>query len=325
MPRKGFAMCLMAESLEQPPTKRLRHNSFQEESRSKEEIMSAKNVKIAGAPISWGVCEVPNWGHQMTPDRVLSEMAELGLGATEFGPLGFLPVEPADRAAALAKHGMEAVGGFFPIVIHKADFDPLPAVLEELKSYAASGAKTLVLSAETGLEGYDIKRPELDEAGWAIVFKNLERIKDAAAAQGVTTVLHPHVGTMVETEADVMQVLNGSTIKFCLDTGHMIIGGTDPVAFAKNHADRVAHSHLKDVNLEVANRVQAGEITYYQGILEGMYVPLGTGDVDVRSIVRSLIQAGFDGWFVLEQDNVINSEPGVGAVSYTHLRAHETG
>ena len=65
--------------------------------------MSAKTVKIAGAPISWGVCEVPGWGHQMTPDRVLTEMAELGLGATEFGPLGFLPVEPADRAAALAK------------------------------------------------------------------------------------------------------------------------------------------------------------------------------------------------------------------------------
>jgi inosose dehydratase len=283
--------------------------------------MSAKTVKIAGAPISWGVCEVPGWGHQMNPDRVLTEMAELGLGATEFGPLGFLPIEPADRAAALAKHGMEAVGGFFPIILFKDEFDPLPAVLEELKSYAASGAKTLVLSAETGLEGYDTKRPELDAAGWATMFKNLERIKEAAAAQGVTAVLHPHVGTMVETEADVMQVLNGSTIQFCLDTGHMIIGGTDPVAFAKNHADRVAHSHLKDVNLAVANRVQAGEITYYQGILEGMYVPLGTGDVDVRSIVRSLIQSGFDGWFVLEQDNVINAEPGVGAGPFADAKA----
>ena len=283
--------------------------------------MSAKTVKIAGAPISWGVCEVPGWGHQMTPDRVLTEMAQLGLGATEFGPLGFLPVEPADRAAALAKHGMEAVGGFFPIILFKDDFDPLPAVLEELESYAASGAKTLVLSAETGLEGYDTKRPELDAAGWATLFKNLERIKDAAAAQGVTAVLHPHVGTMVETEADVMQVLKGSSIKFCLDTGHMIIGGTDPVAFAKNHADRVAHSHLKDVNLAVADRVQSGEITYYQGILEGMYVPLGTGDVDVRSIVRSLIQANYDGWFVLEQDNVINAEPGVGEGPFADAKA----
>ena len=279
------------------------------------------NVKIAGAPISWGVCEVPGWGHQMTPDRVLTEMAELGLGATEFGPLGFLPVEPADRAAALAKHGMEAVGGFFPIILYQADFDPLPAVLTELESYSASGAKTLVLSADTGLDGYDTKRPELDVAGWATMFKNLERIKDAAAALGVTAVLHPHVGTMVETEADVLQILNGSTIKFCLDTGHMIIGGTDPVTFAEKHANRVAHSHLKDVNLAVAGRVQSGEITYYQGILEGMYVPLGTGDVDVRSIVRSLISASYDGWFVLEQDNVINEEPVVGAGPFADAKA----
>ena len=269
-------------------------------------------VKIAGAPISWGVCEVPNWGHQMTPARVLQEMAELGLGATEFGPLGFLPVEPADRAKVLAEHGMEAVGGFFPVIMHQADFDPMPSVLAELESYAAAGAKTLVLSAETGLEGYDTKRPELSAEGWAVFFGNLERIKTAAAERGVTAVLHPHVGTMVETEADVKKVLDGSTIKFCLDTGHMIIGGTDPVKFAQDHADRVAHSHLKDVNLKVADRVQSGEITYYQGILEGMYVPLGTGDVDVKAIVSSLLKAGYDGWFVLEQDNVINAEPGAG-------------
>lgn len=282
--------------------------------------MSTK-VKIAGAPISWGVCEVPNWGHQMSPERVLKEMSDLGLGATEFGPLGFLPIQPEDRAKALAEHGMEAVGGFFPIIMHQENFDPLPDTLNELESYTASGAKTLVLSAETGLEGYDTKRPELDAHGWSVFFNNLERIKEAAAAIGVTAVLHPHVGTMVETEADVKKVLDGSTIKFCLDTGHMIIGGTDPVKFAEDHADRVAHSHLKDVNLTVADRVQSGEITYYQGILEGMYVPLGQGDVDVRSIVRSLIKAGFDGWFVLEQDNVITAEPATGAGPFANAKA----
>lgn len=278
-------------------------------------------LKIAGAPISWGVCEVPGWGHQMSPERVLKEMAELGLGATEFGPLGFLPIEPASRAKVLAEHGMEAVGGFFPIIMHQENFDPLPDVLKELESYAAAGAKTLVLSAETGMEGYDSKRPELDAHGWNVFFKNLERIKEAAAERGVTAVLHPHVGTMVETEADVKKVLDGSTIAFCLDTGHMIIGGTDPVKFAQDHADRVAHSHLKDVNLEIANRVQSGEITYYQGCVEGMYVPLGQGDVDIRTIVRSLIKSGYAGWFALEQDNVITGEPATGAGPFADAKA----
>lgn len=269
-------------------------------------------VKIAGAPISWGVCEVPNWGHQMSPERVLKEMADLGLGATEFGPEGFLPIDPAARAKVLRDHGMEAVGGFFPVIMHRADVDPLPKVQRELEAYVASGAKTLVLSADTGLEGYDTKREALDEAGWQLFNQNLDRIKDYAASLGITAVLHPHVGTMVETEDDINHVLAGSSIKFCLDTGHMLIGGTDPVAFARNHADRVAHSHLKDVNLEVAKRVQSGEITYYQGILQGMYVPLGEGDVDVRSIVTDLVNSGYDGWFALEQDNVINNEPGLG-------------
>jgi inosose dehydratase len=205
--------------------------------------------------------------------------------------------------------------------MHQENFDPLPDTLNELESYTASGAKTLVLSAETGLEGYDTKRPELDDHGWSVFFNNLERIKEAAAAIGVTAVLHPHVGTMVETEADVKKVLDGSTIKFCLDTGHMIIGGTDPVKFAEDHADRVAHSHLKDVNLAIADRVQSGEITYYQGCVEGMYVPLGQGDVNVRSIVRSLIKAGYNGWFVLEQDNVISAEPSVGSGPYADAKA----
>jgi inosose dehydratase len=196
--------------------------------------------------------------------------------------------------------------------LHKADHDPLPAVLTELESYAASGADVLVLAADTGLSGYDAKRPELTEADWQMFFANLERIKEAAAARGVKAVLHPHVGTMVETEADIMQVLNGSSISFCLDTGHMIIGGTDPVEFSRKHADRVAHSHLKDVNLSIAKRVQSGEITYYQGVVAGMFVPLGQGDVDVRAIVSNLVSAGYDGWFALEQDNVVTDEPGLG-------------
>lgn len=271
------------------------------------------NVKIAGAPISWGVCEVPNWGHQMDVSRVLREMADLGLGATEFGPEGFLPVEAAARAEVLAAHGMEAVGGFFPIVLHDENNDPMPAVKKELEAYVASGAKTLVLSSITGLDGYDIKRTTLDEAGWKVLNGNLDRIKEYAGSLGITAVLHPHVGTMVETKDDIEHVLNGSEIDFCLDTGHMFIGGTDPVAFVRDHANRVKHSHLKDVNFAIAERVQNGEITYYQGILEGMYVPLGEGDVDIRSIVTDLVKSGYDGWFTLEQDNVINDEPGLGA------------
>lgn len=268
------------------------------------------SVKIAGAPISWGVCEVPGWGHQMSPDRVMQEMADLGLKATEFGPVGFLPEDPATKASFLEKHGMRAIGGFYPILLHDKDHDPLPTLLEELKGYVSSKAEVLVLAASTGVEGYDEPRPVLTDQQWQVMFENLERVSKAAREHGVLAVIHPHVGTMVETREDIEKLLTGSEIPFCLDTGHMIIGGTDPVEFSRLHANRIAHSHLKDVNLEVAARVKSGEISYYQGVQSGLYTPLGRGDVDVRSIIKNLLAAGYQGWFALEQDNVVSSEPG---------------
>lgn len=272
--------------------------------------------KIAGAPISWGVCEVPGWGHQMGPERVLREMASLGLKATEFGPLGFLPVEAEARAKVLSDLDMHATGGFFPVLLHDANHDPLPAVQTELESYVSTGATTLVLAADSGKAGYDEKRAELSDEQWATVFRNLNEISALAASVGVKAVLHPHVGTIIETHDDVVKVVNGSDISFCLDTGHMVIGGADPVAFSANHADRVAHSHLKDVDLAWARKVQAGDVTYYDAVVQGMYRPLGKGDVDIRGIVRNLLLAGYQGWFVLEQDNVIGGEPAEGAGPY---------
>jgi inosose dehydratase len=80
--------------------------------------------RIAGAPISWGVCEVPGWGYQLSPDRVLTEMREVGLAATELGPDGFLPGEPDAMAKVLSDHHLLAVGGFTPTVLHIPGYDP---------------------------------------------------------------------------------------------------------------------------------------------------------------------------------------------------------
>lgn len=270
-------------------------------------------VKIAGAPISWGVCEADNWGYQMDPDRVFAEMASLGLTGTEFGPLGFLPEEPAKRAEVLADLGMKATGGFFPVMLHDPNYDPMSAVVAELDAYQAAGADVLVIAAEQPGGTYDKKRPELDEATWGVLLNNLNRIDVYARSRGVTATVHPHVGTMIETEGDIRRVLNGSTVGITFDTGHMFIGGTDPVRFSLEHADRVKHAHLKDVRLDLARKVQAGELTYYQAVVQGMYTALGDGDVDIRAIVTNLIKAGYDGWFCLEQDNVVQSNPAEGA------------
>ncbi|HET6732053.1 sugar phosphate isomerase/epimerase family protein [Mycobacterium sp.] len=267
-----------------------------------------KSLKIAGAPISWGVCEVPGWGYQLAPDRVLAEMRDVGLSATELGPEGFLPTNPEELNALLNASGLSCVGTFAPVLLHDAEHDPLPDVAGALDALVACRANVLVLAAATGTDGYD-SRPTLDDDQWATLLDNLDMLAAAAAERGVLAVLHPHVGTMVETREDVERVLNGSEIQLCLDTGHLLIGGTDPLQLAREMPDRIAHTHLKDVDAAMAARVQAGELTYTEAVRQGMYTPLGSGDVDIAGIVKALRSNGFDGWFVMEQDTILAGEP----------------
>jgi len=267
--------------------------------------------RVAGAPISWGVCEVPGWGRVLPVDQVLAEMAALGLRATELGPPGFLPDDPARLRDVLGRHGLTLVGGFLAVVLH--DAARAEATLAEAgraaAQLAAGGADLLVLAAATGLDGYD-ERPRLDDAQWATLVATAAAVRDVAARHGLSTVLHPHVGTHVEQRAEVERFLADSELSLCLDTGHLLIGGADPLAVARAHAGRIAHVHLKDVAAPVADRVRAGEITYQQGVQAGMYVPLGQGDVPVAEIVRTLEAAGFTGRYVLEQDTALPPDGG---------------
>src|SRR4051812_7198048 len=115
--------------------------------------VAAHNVpvrrRVAGAPISWGVCEVPDWGHQLDPERVLGDMRDLGLAATEFGPVGFLGTEPPATAARLEAYGMQAVGGFLPVVLHEPSHDPVPEGDAFIDTCLATGAGVVVLAAAT--------------------------------------------------------------------------------------------------------------------------------------------------------------------------------
>ncbi len=270
--------------------------------------ISLPQARIAGAPISWGLCEVPGWGYQLTPERVLSEMAGLGLVATEFGPPGFLETDPVSRVAQLSAYGLGAVGGFYVALLHNPDHDPLPGVDAFIDECLAAKAGMVVLAASTGADGYDA-RPELDAAGWETLLANLDRIADHAHSRGVEAALHPHIGTMIENGSEVARVLAGSHIGLCVDTGHLAAAGADPVAIVAGNPERVRHVHLKDVDNALAARVVDGSLLFGDAVREGMFVPLGQGDVDIAGFVRLLEAAGYDGWYVLEQDVMLPGEP----------------
>ncbi|MEV6868029.1 sugar phosphate isomerase/epimerase [Streptosporangium subroseum] len=261
-------------------------------------------MKTAGAPISWGVCEVPGWGPQLDRSRVLSEMAELGLTATELGPEGFLPPSPTRCRSLLEQYGLRAVGGFIPVVLHDAELDPLPVVRAAMRAFRDGDVEVVVLAASTGGESYDDK-PVLDARGWKTLLGNLRLILKNAREFGRTVTLHPHVGTMVENRDEVNRVLDGSAMPLCLDIGHLLIGGTDPGELVTRAAKRIAHVHLKDVDAALAERVRAGELTYTQAVGAGVYRPLGQGEVDVAGIVAGLTRAGYRGWYVMEQDVIL--------------------
>jgi inosose dehydratase len=279
--------------------------------------------RVAGAPISWGVCEVPDWGYQLPPDRVLGEMRELGLAATELGPDGFLPGDPPAWAGLLDAYGLHAVGGFVPLVLHDPGRDVAGTVAPVLDAFSAAGASTLVLAAATGLDGYD-GRVHLDDDQWRVLLANLDRVHDTATERGITATLHPHVGTIVEGPQEVARVLEGSSIALCLDTGHLIVGGSHPARLAAAVPERIGHVHLKDVDAWLAAQIRSGALTYTEAVKAGLYRPLGTGDVDVAAIVRVLESAGYQGWYVMEQDTVLDHEPARGRGPSAAVRASLT-
>jgi inosose dehydratase len=277
-------------------------------------------ARVAGAPISWGVCEAPGWGHEIAPSRVLTEMREVGLTTTELGPAGYLGTTPDEVRSTLAGHGLRLIGGFVPVPFHVDPELDLTETKDAIDILAAAGADMVVLAARSTDGSYD-RKVQLDDDEWKVLLANLDRVEELIEAAGLAASLHPHVGTAVEDKAAVERLLETSDIALTVDTGHLLIGGTDPLELVRAVPDRVTHVHLKDVNESVAKRVAGGEQSYSDAIRSPLYAPLGQGDVDIAAIVNVLEDNGYDGWYVLEQDCSLAGEPPAGAGPVGDVRA----
>jgi inosose dehydratase len=266
-------------------------------------------MKVAAAPISWGVSELPGWGLRMPPERVLTEMKAAGFEATELGPPGYLPGNPQSCRQLLDRHGLRLVAGFLAVVLH--DSSALGDVEREAKALAAAGAKMLVLAASMPGESYD-GHHQLSSAEWRALAVNLIAAQNIATAHGLGVSFHPHVGTAIEDHEQVVELLAASEIGLCLDTGHFFLGGIDPTRFARDAGSRINHVHLKDIDMEIAAAFRAHDLSYADAVKKGLYRPLGQGGLDMDAILSGLRETGYDGWFVLEQDMAIAVEPPAG-------------
>ena len=261
--------------------------------------------RVASAPISWGICEVPGWGKMLPTERVLSEMSQLGLAGTELGAPGFLPNNPDEITATLAEHNLKLLGGFTPVVVHD------PAQLETTMEYVR---KTIELFKKTGAT-HLVSSPVYTwnwDAPKALtndeikhMFKTLDEITLICEDNGIENVLHPHLMTVVETKSDVERVLDGCDVNWCLDSGHLAIGGVDVLEFAKKALDRIGHVHLKDVDLSKVSKVLDRSQSIMEGVQDGLFTVLGEGDVPIAELVSFLENSGYQGWYVIEQDLAI--------------------
>jgi len=272
--------------------------------------VAARATRIAGAPISWGVNEVPGWGYQVDAGRVLEEAASLGLPALESGPEGFLPRDPTEALRVLEEYGLGLVGGFVPVVLHRREArdDALASVEKQARFFAAADADVLILAAAAGGDGYE-ENVELDDAGWGELFESLSLVEEIGERYDLTVAVHPHFGTVIERPHHVRRFLEGCETGLCLDTGHLVVGGDDPLKVTELAATRVRVVHLKDVDRLLADLVTAGKVGFEDAVSQGVFKALGDGDVDIERVIWLLEESGYGGWYVLEQDIMLDDEP----------------
>ncbi len=267
-------------------------------------------ARIAGAPITWGVDGSPGWGHLMDRERILAEMQQVGLSATELGPDGYFPQDAEALRALLARFGLALVGGFVPAVLYRADAvaESLAYVDRAAATLAGTGAPVMVLGPDSHHPGYDVQI-DLSEAEWDTFLTNLDLVVEIGSARELATALHPHWGMAVVSQDHVERVLAQSRVDLCIDTGHLALAGADPVVIAKAAVDRVVHVHLKDLDEGLALQVRSGDLAFRQAVIDGLFLPLGDGSVDIEGFIDVLEAQGYEGWYVIEQDTVLHAEP----------------
>ena len=181
------------------------------------------------------------------------------------------------------------------------------ALRPHLDLLKALGATVLVFAETSGAVHGDrstplASRPVLDEAGWQRLGPAMTAVAELTLAEGVRLVYHHHLGTVVETEAEIDHLMRqtGEAVHLLLDTGHAAAAGADPVALARRWRSRISHFHAKDVRPEILARVRGERLSFLDGVIAGMFTVPGDGCVDYPAVLREL--AGYAGWAVVEAE-----------------------
>ncbi len=269
-------------------------------------------LSIGNAPCSWGVefaddPQNPPW------QRVLDEAAAAGYNGLELGPIGYMPEDPAVLRESLAQRGLSLIGGVVFRPFHDAAKwdEVLEASRRTCKALAAHGAERLVLidsiaasRAPTAGRADEAERlAGSDRRGFLDRLRSVARM--GREEYGLTVALHAHAAGFCEFEDELegaLEEIEDSLLSVCLDTGHAVYAGFDPVAFYRRHAGRLCYFHFKDIDPTVKSRAIDHRIDFYGACAQGLFCNLGRGIVDFAELRQALIAEGFEGWATVEQD-----------------------
>jgi inosose dehydratase len=266
--------------------------------------MTGGSIELAGGPVSWGVDFAGAPGNPPYGE-VLAGIASAGLRWTELGPVGYLP----RGRAALEAHGLASAGTFVfePLLDAVA---ALGAARRALAAIAETGGRLLVIIDRPGSEraataGRPDAAPRLDRARWRRLVDTTRTIAALAAERGVRPVFHPHAGGHVEFEDEIEALLGavaGDELGLCLDTGHALYAGADPLALIGRHAGRLEHVHVKDVDGARLGAARAERHDFWPAVARGIFCPAGDGLLALDGLRDALAAARYAGLATVEQD-----------------------
>jgi inosose dehydratase len=248
------------------------------------------------------------------PDELLNELAAADYEGTELGPSGYLG-EGEELRTRIERNGLALTGAWCPLRFSEPehwelDLADLARTISLFEDADARDARPVFGDAGSDARranpgrGKDDSSLGLDEAGWRRFSEGLKRAENLVRERGFEPTFHAHAATFVEAPAEIDRLLELSDIGLLLDTGHLLVGGTDPVQALRNWGPRVNYVHLKDARLDIVRDVVADRIDKLEAWRRGLFCELGAGDVDLEGFIAALQESGYSGWIVVEQDRI---------------------
>ncbi|MGF1623679.1 MAG: myo-inosose-2 dehydratase [Alphaproteobacteria bacterium] len=263
--------------------------------------------RLGMAPIGWLNGDRPEISAHISVDQCLSEVREIGFEGVEL--CAGMPTGIDTLRAKLDQHGLRLISGWYPgELTRRSVAQEKDAIADQLALFKALGAPVMVFAETAGsVQSEDVPvstRPRLSDDAWSDYGRKVTEMAEWLAEQGVPMGFHHHMGTAVESEADIDNLMNhtGEAVKLLLDTGHAHFAGADIDGVARRWAHRINHVHVKDVRPQVLADFRARDRSFLDGVLDGVFTVPGDGCIDYVSVFRILADAGYDGWVMIEAE-----------------------